>query len=224
MENKVIVLVLGCNAEPYIKMQDKQKQTWFNNSHGIESFHYMGSDTADRVQDSNIYLKCNDSLKEVFRKTILAFKFLLDNNYSFTHIYRTNSSSYVNLDKLFEYVSTVSDTNFYGGLRGNIKDISFASGSGFLISRDLVKRLVDNMDTFDFTQLDDIGISKFIYIQNKIPITEIIRVDIPNETVLNTINKENVSRSFHYRVKSETSDRTFDTKSMDYIYNLLKTS
>lgn len=224
MENKVLVLILGCCNEPYTTIQKTQLDTWISkkNIEDIEVFHYIGNSNINYNNNNTIYLNCDDTLNNVCLKTLLAFKYILDNNFNFTHIYRTNSSSYINLNLLNKYIKTISNNNFLGGPSGITAHIKFVSGSGFIISKDLVKLLVDNIYNININMLDDVGISEFLVYKNNIIIHDIIRVDAYNYNMLKNINKNNINNTFHFRVKSENNDRSFDIHAMKYIYELLK--
>lgn len=220
-QNKVLVLILGCRYEPYLSLQQAQKDTWISLKKDIEVFHYFGNNSIDEQKDNDIYLNCNDSLFNVAYKTLMVFKYLLDNNYNFTHIYRTNSSSYVNLELLNKYIRNISTNKYLAGPIGVAHNIKFASGSGYLISRDLVKFLVDNISSINTQLLDDVALGDFLISRNGVDINDIIRIDAYNDNMLYKINKYNINNAFHYRVKSETCDRSFDIRAMHYLHDLL---
>jgi len=225
-QNKILVLILGCNKEPYISMQKAQLDTWISlkQKEDIEVFHYIGDSPNMYNDDKTIYLNTPDIIQNVSLKTLLAFKYVLDNNFNFTHIYRTNSSSYVNLELLNRYIKDKPNTNFLAGPSGfdpNFK-VKFVSGSGFVISKDLVQLLINNLQKINIRTLDDVSISEFLVSKNNIPIYDIVRMDAYNYEMLNTINKTNINNTFHFRLKSGSGDRSFDINAMKYIYNLIK--
>lgn len=225
-KNKILVLILGCNKEPYISMQKAQLDTWISlkQKEDIEVFHYIGDSSNIYNDDKNIYLNTSDIIQNVALKTLLAFKYVVDNNFNFTHIYRTNSSSYLNLELLNKYIKDAPNTNFLAGPSGydhNFK-VKFVSGSGFVISKDLVQLLINNLEKINIRTLDDVSISEFLVSKNNIPIVDVIRMDAYNYEMLNTINKTNINNAFHFRVKSENGDRSFDINAMKYIHNLIK--
>lgn len=225
-QNKILVLILGCNKEPYVSIQRAQLETWISlkQKEDIEVFHYIGDSSDNYNDDKTIYLNTPDMIENVSLKTLLAFKYVLENGFNFTHIYRTNSSSYLNLKLLNEYIKDKPRTNFLAGPSGydpNFK-IKFVSGAGFIISKDLVQLLTNNLQQINMRTLDDVSISEFLVSKNNIPIHDVIRIDAYNYDMLNTITKTNVNNAFHFRLKSGNGDRSFDIKAMHHIYGLLK--
>lgn len=225
-QNKILILILGCNREPYVSMQKAQLDTWISLKHNekMDVFHYVGN-AANSYNDANtIYLNTSDSLQNVSLKTLLAFKYILENGFAFTHIYRTNSSSYVNLELLNKYIKDKPNSNFLAGPSGFDQNfnLKFVSGSGFVISKDLAQLLINNLEKINIYTLDDVSISEFLVAKNNIPIHDVIRMDAYNYDMLNTINKTNVNNAFHFRLKSGNGDRTFDINAMRYIHNLIK--
>jgi hypothetical protein len=208
-----------------MSMQKSQLDTWISlkQKENIDVFHYIGDSSDTYNDDKTIYLNTPDMIQNVSLKTLLAFKYVLENGFNFTHIYRTNSSSYVNLELLNKYIKDKPNTNFLAGPSGfdtNFK-VKFVSGSGFVISKDLVQLLINNLEKINIHTLDDVSISEFLVAKNKIQIHDIIRTDAYNYDMLNTINKTNVNNAFHFRLKSGNGDRTFDINAMRYIHNLI---
>jgi hypothetical protein len=219
---------LGCENHPYNLIQEHgQEKTWVdysdNNKNSIYYFYYKDDISAPYIKDNKyIYLPGKENLDNCTKKTVDAFKYVLE-NFEFTYIYRTNISSYINKRLLDAYINTLYNTNIYGGVINNKDDIAYASGSGFIISKDLVKLLVDNEDKIDYSIVDDMSIGKFLNKQNNISIIPIPRIDIINDNGLKRVNNTNINNAFHYRLKSYyETNRNFDIQAMHYLHNLLK--
>lgn len=90
-------------------------------------------------------------------KTIAAMKFVLM-NCEFDYLFRTNSSSYINISALEGFVKDLPRELVYGGPPG-VHGIEFASGTGVLLSRDLVAHVVSD-ELMDLAEVDDVAIAR----------------------------------------------------------------
>jgi hypothetical protein len=85
-------------------------------------------------------------------------------------IWRTNLSSVLDFAGLQRYLGTINSSGFYGGYVGKTvsgatvsgKDIFFASGAGFLMSRDVAEYLVLNKDLLRWDLIDDVAIGALL--------------------------------------------------------------
>ena len=129
-------------------------------------------------------------------------------------IWRTNLSSVLDFAGLERYLGTISSTGFYGGYIGKTvgkalseatlcKDIWFASGAGFLMSRDVAEYLVLNKASLRWDLIDDVAIGALL--EPRYGIVPIERCWIQSG--------EEVVRSngvFHYRCESYQHLRTVE--------------
>ena len=101
MSNKknIIILVLSHYKEPFVMLENCIRQTWakhdFNN---VKVFFYHGGNE-ETIKDDKILINYPEGFQNIGYKTIRSFEILLKNN-EFDYIFRTNSSSYVNIDNL----------------------------------------------------------------------------------------------------------------------------
>jgi len=108
--------------------------------------------------DDCIYSDTPEGRENIYYKTIDAFQWLLENE-EFDYILRTNCGTYVDVEMLKNNLEKLETTkNIYGGHTGvynnrhNVgqpPEIKFASGSAFIVSKDLVEDLVKNRETVD---------------------------------------------------------------------------
>ena len=161
---KIIILIITCKLEPYISLTDTIKNTWaYENFDNIDIYYCYGDSEKLYVKNNEIYCPCIDNEKNIGNKTLMSFEWLL-NNKKFDYIFRSNTSSYINQKKLLEFITDKPINNFYSGIIGydNEEKIYFASGSGYFLSRDLVKLVVDNKNVLDYNILDDVALGKFL--------------------------------------------------------------
>ena len=95
------------------------------------------------------YEKC-EGVKEGFKGNVVPF------------IWRTNLSSVLDFHGLERYLGTICSKGFYGGYIGKVSDIFFASGAGFLMSRDVAEYLVLNKGELRYDLIDDVAIGALL--------------------------------------------------------------
>lgn len=214
IKNKVLILVLSSENSPYDLLEDSIRNTWLKlNKYSVPVFFYYGSNGDDnKIIDDKIYLKIFEDYGTITQKTLLVFE-LIYNNFDFDFIYRTNSSSYVDINLLYEHLETIKPENFYSGVTARCSGIDFCSGCGYFLSRDLVKLIVENKEKCDINMIDDKSIGQFLT-SNGVPLTNADRIDFP-------VNNPSLD-CFHYRCKESCGDRNQDIKNMNLIYELKK--
>jgi len=195
---KIIILIIANDSPKYLEMQGIWKK-YMNNHPNIHAF-FIKSDPDienDIILDKDtntIYIKDTESLiPGIYNKTVASIDDCL-RTIDFDFIYRTNLSSFLDLNRLYEFF--LSNKIDYGGYIGNHEGILFASGSGFILSREACKYLVSN--TMESELLDDVIIAKILspkYSPQFIP-----RKDI--QTISELMNP---SESFHYRCKTSNN-------------------
>ena len=128
--------------------------------------------------------------------------------FDFDYIFRTNVSSYLDIEGLLRFVSSKPRNNFYAGAIGNYQGIDFASGCGYFISRDLVSKVLSNRDLWDHNLIDDVSLGKLLTEELEVNIQEVKRIDLnPAEMDLEQI-RDNPLSVFHYRCKAPNPDVT----------------
>jgi hypothetical protein len=136
-------------------------------------------------------------------------------NIEFDYIFRTNSSSYIDKKLLYNYLIDKPKTNFYSGVIGDLNGNKFASGSGYVLSKDLVEVVLDNLDLWNHDYIDDVALGILL---NKIghrPV-EAPRFDIDIHNFFHNIFNKVPLNFYHYRLKSK--NRNFDISQMKKIY------
>lgn len=157
----VLNLVLSCDRPPYDKMVDTSESTWNTvDVEGVETVYYFGK--SDKPDTNNkIYLPINESLNTMGYKLILAFEWALKNK-QFDYLARPHSCIYVNKKELVNYVQSLPDNNVFAGL--SVIDLPpwKWGGIGFILSRDVVEKVVANKHLFQHDKMEDMGLSYLI--------------------------------------------------------------
>jgi len=207
---KILILVLSFDdCSIYTDFYKTQKDTWDSIVvDGVETYYYFGNNTKNHLVGNNIYTNVTESLMNCGNKSIEAFKIIVDMDFDF--VFRTNSSSYIDKLLLKKHLENKPKNNFYSGVIGDHFGIQFCSGSGFVLSKDLVQLLIQNENSLNFNLIDDVCFGQFLSSKN-ISLINSYRFDITQEV------REIDLNFFHYRLK--TKDRQKDINNMKLIHN-----
>jgi hypothetical protein len=211
----IILIIASDNTDYYINMQKVWKM-YMNNHPKIKSFFIKENPNINHnleVDDDTIHVKCKLSLiPGVLIKTIESFKYIY-NNYNFKYIYRTNLSSFIDLNKLYSW--TTNNFANYAAVIGEYQKISYGSGSGFFLSNEVVNYLINFKNIDYYKYIDDVAIGEIIY--PKYSILFVNRndfTDFDNKVITNDEIKN--SDTFHYRCKNDNDmhETTYNLKKM----------
>jgi len=207
---KILILVLSLwDNDIYTEFYKMQKCTWDSiNIDDVDVYYYFGNFNNDVIVDDKIFLNINEALYNCGVKTLKCFDLVKE--FEFDYIFRTNSSSYIDKELLKNWLIDKPKYRFYSGIIGNHNGIYFASGSGYIISRDVFDLILKNKDRWDHNYIDDVSLGLLLKNLNILPI-ESIRFDVTNDEIS--------PNYFHYRLKSE-NDRQDDIKNMIKINDL----
>lgn len=163
---KTAILVLTHTSPPFQIMEECIRYTWGSENHPhVKIWYYYGGNDKFEVKDNNIYCPFIEGYENIGKKTICAFEYLLTTD--FDYVFRPNSSSYVNIEKLFEFTQTLPDNLVYNGSAIPYPMVGeCCSGCGFFLSRDLVKIIVDNKEKWNHYLIDDIALCEFLFNMN----------------------------------------------------------
>ena len=193
---KLIILVISSKGEHFQALKKTQKETWNNSKHSnIPTFYlYNNSNLTETKEEKNdIFLPYNEGLKQVGYKTIGAFEHIYK-NYDFDYIYRTNLSSYLNTKLLSKVIEETSPEYF--GFIGRHNNIVFCSGSGYAISKNLTKKILQFKEQWNHNYIDDVSLGELLSNHGHTP-TLARRFDIVQK-----INETQIDPShYHYRIK-----------------------
>lgn len=170
-----------------------------------------------RELDGHIIVPVPDTPFTIGIKTLAAFRYVLE-HYDFDFLLRTNSSSYVNLKKLNELCATLPRAAFYGGAIVSHGEETFVSGSGILLTRDLVLKIVSDND-FEFSMADDVAMSRSLQRIHVGP-SELEIVRLRSVADVADLDESTLGSAHHYRCKIE-GDRNQDIRVMSALHERL---
>ena len=200
---KIIVLVLASDTYPSKRNSKAQRNTCFSQQENNCKVYFYKADSRNVFKKDELIFNVSSSEQDIGYKNFEAFKWVLENE-EFDYLYRTNTSSYVNLKKLRSYIQTKSNKNkyLYEGVdiilpdKIQNKEIHFVSGAGILFNRDTIQLIVENFEKLDHGFWEDVSIGKLLN-QFEIYPTSSFREDIKG----NIFNSEICLDHHHYRCR-----------------------
>ncbi len=204
---RILVLILASDGAPeYIEFQTIW-ESYMKSNPSVDCYFYKGDPTLEKdvlLKGNTLFINIEDTLETVYEKTLRAFLYFEPRMDQYDFVYRTNLSSFVDFPKYLQFCERLPKSDCCAAVTGDPEGIPFPSGSGFTMSVNLVRRLLEERppkvvqdDVTIGTALHNWGIQ--IHNTNRSDCTSPggpFTVLVPNEDV------------FHYRVKSH--DRTSD--------------
>ncbi len=240
---RILVLVIASHNKPeYLAME----QLWLNRQrsnccdvwlvHSKPAGEWVGDIVNDSWTDpenievdlgrQTIYVKQSECLiPGILAKTVKALEWASDH---YDYVWRTNLSSVLDFDGLYQYCLNISNnTGFYGGYigeyqhslsevgnyvplrepkvpdvlplkkegaRGNLWFSRFASGAGFLMSRDVVEYLMENQSLLRWDLIDDVAIGLLLE-----PVFGLVHIE---RQWIQSLDEPVNFNVFHYRCES----------------------
>lgn len=208
MSKKVIILSMSCNQERYINEEEAIRQTWGKDIlegkyDNIELMFYRGGSDNTYLEGDVLHLTSDDTLIGTYQKTIDAFNFLLENK-DFDYIIRTNTSTYINIRAIQQFLEFNIDEEIVCGPYLLINQynsfIPFLPGFYLIFSKQTIDLLVHNRlikNNFDDNSFAIPLFKKYNirYLQEYI--LEIDAIDFKN------INNSDLNKYYCVRVKDE---------------------
>lgn len=141
---KIIIMIMSCNIDFFIDEESILKSTYLSRlPDNIDYIIYRGGNKTSYDENTHVLtVESDDSLERTYNKTYQALKWVYKHK-DFDYIFRTNTSTYVNIDLLNYFVNNKED-NFciWGGeilygLNSECSDINMAylRGNGLLLNK-----------------------------------------------------------------------------------------
>lgn len=179
-----------------------------NNSYKIKVIFMFGNNV--KLSDLNIKKENliisnypENLIPGITLKTINCFN-IVNNNYKYKHILRTNLSSFFLLDNLIEQSIKLPSTDVYAAVIGHAKNIDFGSGAGYWLSKDNIEFILNNKNKININLADDdVCIGEILQNKKKIHLT---RYDIDKDKniddKLNLLEEIRNKNFYHIRIKN----------------------
>lgn len=166
---RVLILVLSTEKDWYGRLAETSQATWDSvEVDGVETIFYFGRSTKEST-NKILYTDVEDDFFAMGRKTLAAFEYALKNRH-FDYVFRANASLYVDKKGLLRYVQDQPDTNLALGVIApgshEGEEFPFMWGPSYLLSRDVVQKVVDNQERWNHRMMDDLAISHLLHAIN----------------------------------------------------------
>lgn len=163
---KVLILVLSTERDWYARLAETSRATWDSvEVEGVETIFYFGR-SAKQSTDKILYTDIEDDFFAMGRKTLAAFEYALKNR-QFDYVFRANASLYVDKKGLLRYVQNQPVTNLALGVIApgshEGEQFQFMWGPSYLLSKDVVQKVVDNAALWNHRMMDDMAISHLLH-------------------------------------------------------------
>jgi len=212
---KILVLIINSQIYPSNISVPIIKNTWAKDIPGSVQFLFVEDSTdktylkKDRLEISTAFKKESDD--PVSYRMKYAFLWILE-NLEFDVLYRATTTSYIDLYKLVDYVNGLNLIKLYSGpptlyppkitnsafpvINQEDKDLNYANGSGYFLSRDVVELIKENIEDLSMPHYDDVSLG---YLMEKLGIKQ--QNSYQNNLQFFPSNKDFESGFFHYRFK-----------------------
>lgn len=201
--NKLLILVLSSKTYPSTRNQKAQIKTWVKNTPPDVEIIFYTSGQKESINKNILTVNAGKKTSDIGDKTIKAFDWIIKNR-DFDYIFRTNTSSYLNIENLLKYIRDLNNSRefVYGGKKmslpkNNLRDkVEFVSGAGILLNRKTLDLILNNAKSFELEEWDDVAIGKLLQEKN-ITITPGYRFDVKGNIFKQKINSD----FYHYRCR-----------------------
>lgn len=231
---KVLILVVSSQLPPYDVMIETSRNTWDSvYVQDVETVFYCGHPIKEDTEKI-IYFNVPEGYFNMGYKLLMAFEWALANK-TFDYIARVNSSCYVDKRKLVEYVQELPNKDVFAGgvvAASNGNPAWMWGGLQYVISKDVINKIVDNKVLFDHKSMEDVAMSHLV---TKIGVTYMsgraCSIDkAENEWrltgygsdsfIFNNFSDVVKARHHFYRVKYD-QDRSVDKYLMENLFKVL---
>ena len=201
--DKILILVLASNTYPSLRNEKAIKKTWAKKDTENINIIFYKSGKHTSFKNNDLTVVAGRKTTDIGLKTIKAFEWA-SKNMEFDYIFRTNTSSYVNIPELQKNIKTLDDDKnyIYSGIKMFLpknefrKKIDFISGAGILFNKNTINLILRNKDEFDRNEMDDVALGKLLQNHKVVP-TSGTRFDIKGN-----ITKQELSDNYyHYRCR-----------------------
>lgn len=151
---KVLILILSARRDPWAKMMDVSQATWDSEKHPqTQTLYYCGAcreQSTEKVFYSRIF---TESLEDITHRTLEAFEESLKLDWDV--MARSHSSTYIHKHNLVEFIETLPKENLLAGLLTTGDKPFLWGGGGYIISRDVIEKIVANKYLWNFGVMED---------------------------------------------------------------------
>lgn len=153
---KILILVMSCNDEFFQKQEQVIRDTWLKpvidgKYENIDYCFYSGKVIEKHKYNKDTHyltLRCEDNIKNTFKKTYYALKTYDKIFKGYDYVFRTNTSTFVNIPLLEAFVNHIANDNKEILWSGELYSLSnsfcpyplylYGRGNSLLLSREII--------------------------------------------------------------------------------------
>lgn len=204
MTPKILILVLSYMKPPYDSLLKVQRETWDSvEADGVKTVYYYGGGKG-WVNDKEFSADSEDKYYWMSDKLLGCLKEVID--WDWQICFRTNSSSYVNKERLIEFANTLNTEKLYCGWSLE----TCVSGAGFFISKDCAKILVDELNP-KYEKEEDFAVGEILLTHGIEIVDDKSRIDWPEYD-------KDIHTAYHLRFKGPHGNRYRDADDMRLVH------
>ena len=144
-------MIMSCNDSFFLKEEEIISKTWLNKiPENIDYCFYRGDETLEKhkynKEEHLLNLRCEDNIENTFKKTYYAFNIIGKIFKDYDYVFRTNTSTYVNLDLLNNFIQRLDNDEILW--TGELYSLSnsfcpyplylYGRGNGIILSKKLI--------------------------------------------------------------------------------------
>lgn len=155
----VLVYVLSSAVPPYPELRAAARETWARETNDLAPTMFYTS-RESQADPYVVEFDVPEGLYNMGRKDLLAYDWALQTT-GWDYMARVNASCYVSKRRLIEYVQNLPHLGLFQGV--GTRDLHgrdyLWGGTQFLISRDVVRGMVDNASKWNHGEMEDVAMS-----------------------------------------------------------------
>ena len=109
---KIVILILSSNTYPSKRNKKAIQKTWANQDYPNTDIYFYSAGTKTKIVDRDLIIKDSGTAQDIGKKTLSAFDWV-DKNREYDFIFRTNTSSYVEVNNLVKYIQNIPQNTDY---------------------------------------------------------------------------------------------------------------
>lgn len=183
---KILILLIFSPSPIYNEMLQLQKK-YINNHANIDTYFITLNEEQSKdiiVKDDVIFVKGKESHTNILFKTIESLSYINNiNPKKYDFIIRSNISTIINLDNLYNYLLSIPDKNVYTGgkvetlqwllqtyevsekkqeNRNDYYGLKYIQGIGIILSNDIVEKILKIKENIEYDIVDDVKLGILI--------------------------------------------------------------
>ena len=133
----------------------------------------------------------------------------------FDYVYFTTASSYVRPDRLVDMIRGLPSSGVYAGtpMVDAFSGVTFASGASRLMSRDVVRAVLENRRRYVNDAMEDAGLGRLVA-ELGVSLIEWPSVNVDSFRTLAGLSEEDIRDNFHFRMRSGPNRARLDVPLM----------